>query len=47
MPAEVRLYDRLFNVPDPGAGDRDFKLDLNSDSKKTITAYVEPDAGRG
>ncbi len=42
VPAEVRLYDRLFNVPHPGAGDRDYKLDLNPDSKKTISAYVEP-----
>ncbi|MDQ3261096.1 MAG: glutamine--tRNA ligase/YqeY domain fusion protein [Pseudomonadota bacterium] len=40
--AEVRLYDRLFNASHPGAGDRDYKLDLNPDSKKTITAYVEP-----
>jgi glutaminyl-tRNA synthetase len=42
VPAEVRLYDRLFKAPHPGAGDRDYKLDLNPDSKKTITAYVEP-----
>jgi glutaminyl-tRNA synthetase len=42
IPAQVRLYDRLFNVPHPGSGDRDYKLDMNPDSKKTITAYVEP-----
>ena len=42
VPAEVRLYDRLFNVAHPGAGDRDFKLDMNSGSKKIITAFVEP-----
>ncbi len=42
IPAEVRLYDRLFNVAHPGTGDRDFKLDMNPDSKKTITAFVEP-----
>ena len=41
IPAEVRLYDRLFNVA-PAAGDRNFKLDMNPDSKKTITAFVEP-----
>ncbi len=40
--SEVRLYDRLFKVPNPGAGDRDFLLDLNPDSKKTITAQLEP-----
>ncbi|MBM3342334.1 MAG: glutamine--tRNA ligase/YqeY domain fusion protein [Betaproteobacteria bacterium] len=39
--AEVRLYDRLFKVPHPGAGDRDFLLDINPDSKKTITAQLE------
>ena len=40
-PAEVRLYDRLFKVPHPGAGDRDFVLDLNPDSKKLVTAQLE------
>lgn len=40
-PAEVRLYDRLFKVPHPGAGDRDFVPDLNPDSKKVITAQLE------
>jgi glutaminyl-tRNA synthetase len=76
VPAEVRLYDRLFNVPFPGAknpwgaradvaapevpapahhvaiaGDdddavevteRDYRDDLNPDSKRVITAFVEP-----
>ncbi|HYU69669.1 MAG TPA: glutamine--tRNA ligase/YqeY domain fusion protein [Burkholderiales bacterium] len=41
-PAEVRLYDRLFRVPHPGAGDRDFVPDLNPGSKKLITAQLEP-----
>jgi glutaminyl-tRNA synthetase len=40
--AEVRLYDRLFRVPHPGAGDRDFLRDLNPDSMRTIQAYLEP-----
>ena len=40
--AEVRLYDRLFRAEHPGAGDRDFLLDLNPDSVKTITAQLEP-----
>jgi glutaminyl-tRNA synthetase len=39
---EVRLYDRLFKVSHPGAGDSDFLLDLNPDSKKVITAQLEP-----
>ncbi|HLU77875.1 MAG TPA: glutamine--tRNA ligase, partial [Burkholderiales bacterium] len=40
--SEVRLYDRLFRVPHPGAGDRDFLDDINPDSRKVITAYLEP-----
>ncbi len=40
--AEVRLYDRLFRTPHPGAGERDFLLDLNPDSRKIITAQLEP-----
>lgn len=48
--AEVRLYDRLFAYPNPGArreGDapeleRDFIDDLNPASKTTITAWLEP-----
>jgi glutaminyl-tRNA synthetase len=39
---EVRLYDRLFKEAHPGAGGRDFLLDLNPDSVKTITAQLEP-----
>ncbi len=39
--AEVRLYDRLFSAAHPGAGDRDFLLDLNPDSRKTVIARVE------
>jgi len=30
--ARVRLYDRLFLVPEPGRGDRDFREDLNPQS---------------
>ena len=40
--SEVRLYDRLFKDPHPGSGDRDFRADLNPDSKKIISAYLEP-----
>ena len=42
--AEVRLYDRLFNVPDPdneadGKTYRDF---LNADSVRVVRGFVEP-----
>jgi glutaminyl-tRNA synthetase len=40
--AEVRLYDRLFSVPQPGAGEKDFLEEINPDSLKVVTAYVEP-----
>jgi glutaminyl-tRNA synthetase len=38
----VRLYDRLFRVPHPGAGDSDFLKDLNPDSRKAVAAQLEP-----
>ena len=41
-PAEIRLYDRLFKVPHPGAGETDFLKDINPESKKVITAQLEP-----
>ena len=40
--AEVRLYERLFKVPHPGASDTDFLKDINPDSKKVISAQLEP-----
>ena len=39
---EVRLYDRLFTEAQPDAGGRDFLEALNPNSKRVITAYVEP-----
>jgi glutaminyl-tRNA synthetase len=39
--ASVRLYDRLFKVPHPGAAG-DFIADLNPDSKKVVAAQLEP-----
>ena len=39
--AEVRLYDRLFTVPEPDA-DGDFKQHLNPHSLEIITAKLEP-----
>ncbi|MEQ1756856.1 MAG: glutamine--tRNA ligase/YqeY domain fusion protein [Vicinamibacterales bacterium] len=42
-PAEVRLYDRLFNSEDPEAGGRDPLTDINPASLDRITnAIVEP-----
>lgn len=40
--AEVRLYDRLFKTPQPGAADQDFLQDLNPDARKVIAAQLEP-----
>jgi glutaminyl-tRNA synthetase len=41
--AEVRLYDRLFATPEPGAGGRSFLEDLNPDSLRTLThCFLEP-----
>jgi glutaminyl-tRNA synthetase len=40
--AEVRLYDRLFSVPQPDTGDQDYLEELNPDNLKVVTAYVEP-----
>ncbi|MDR1173045.1 MAG: glutamine--tRNA ligase/YqeY domain fusion protein [Bacteroidales bacterium] len=44
VPAEVRLYDRLFTVPDPDnvPEGTDYKDNLNPDSLKTVTAMVDP-----
>jgi glutaminyl-tRNA synthetase len=39
--AEVRLYDRLFTVPEPDA-DGDFKSFINPNSLEVITAKCEP-----
>lgn len=41
--AEVRLYDRLFNTPDPGNEEGDFKTYINPDSLTVIpNALIEP-----
>jgi glutaminyl-tRNA synthetase len=42
LKAEVRLYDRLFSVPQPDTSDKDFLEELNPDSLKVVSAYVEP-----
>ena len=40
-PVEVRMYDRLFSVEQPGTGDVDFLEELNPDSLKIVTALAE------
>ncbi len=41
VPIEIRLYDRLFKVPDPGSAD-DVMSALNPDSLQIVTAQTEP-----
>ena len=42
IPAEVRLYDRLFSVENPSADERDFRELINPDSLEVRTnCYVE------
>ena len=51
LPAQVYIYDRLFNIPAPDQNKEvDFKTYLNPDSLKIIKAFVEPSllsAGKG
>lgn len=43
IPAEIRLYDRLFTSENPdGNKDVDFKEYINPESLKVITGYLEP-----
>lgn len=43
IPAEVRLYDRLFLVPDPDAGEADYRTYLNPNSLVVLKdARLEP-----
>ncbi|MBP2699373.1 glutamine--tRNA ligase [Photobacterium lucens] len=39
--AEIRLYDRLFTVPNPGAAD-DFVSVINPESLTVVNGFVEP-----
>ena len=41
LTAEVRLYDRLFSVPEPGLDDN-FLQHINPHSLETVTARLEP-----
>ena len=44
IPADVRMYDRLFRteVPDEAPEGEDFRVNLNPDSLKVVKGYVEP-----
>ena len=44
VPAEFRLYDRLFTVEQPGADGVDFLTQLNPDSIKIVNGFIEPAA---
>ncbi|MEN5221965.1 MULTISPECIES: glutamine--tRNA ligase/YqeY domain fusion protein [unclassified Stenotrophomonas] len=46
VPAEIRLYDRLFSVanPDDESEGKTYRDYLNPDSRRTVTGYVEPAA---
>lgn len=41
LPAQIRLYDRLFTVPNPAAAD-DFAATINPDSLIIMQGFVEP-----
>ncbi len=42
LPAEIRLYDRLFTVPDPDAAEGEFAETLNPESLRVAEGFVEP-----
>ena len=46
IPAEIRLYDRLFTVPNPDTDEdgKTYRDYLNPASRKVVTGYVEPAA---
>jgi len=44
LPAEIRLYDRLFTEAQPGAGSGDWLASLNPDSRRVIQGWIEPSA---
>ena len=46
VPAQIRLYDRLFTVPNPDIDEngKTYRDYLNPDSRKVVTGYVEPAA---
>ena len=46
VPAQVRLYDRLFSVPDPDSeeGGKTYQDHLNAGSRRFVQGFVEPSA---
>ena len=46
VPAEIRLYDRLFSVPDPDVDEdgKTYRDYINPESRRSVTGYVEPAA---
>jgi glutaminyl-tRNA synthetase len=46
--AEVRLYDRLFAVPDPDdeAGGKTYRDHINPASKRRVQGWIEPAAAQ-
>lgn len=46
VPAEIRLYDRLFSVPDPDddSSGRSYRDVLDPNSKRVVQGYLEPSA---
>jgi glutaminyl-tRNA synthetase len=46
LPCEVRIYDRLFTVEEPGTGGADYLTQLNPDSLKVVQGVMEPELGK-
>ncbi len=42
LPAELRLYERLFTEDQPDGGERDFRDCLNPASRRVLQGFVEP-----
>lgn len=42
IPAELRLYDRLFTEAQPDSGDRNFLDFINPQSKRVVQGFLEP-----
>ncbi len=42
VPAELRLFERLFSEDQPDADGRDFRTVLNPASRRVVHGYVEP-----
>ena len=40
--SDIRMYDRLFKVPNPGKATGNYLDDVNPDSQTIVKAYLEP-----